>query len=178
MCVDLPLSSLSQWVGLSTHLDPEVRGNNFLRNVARKSHMNTAETTEATTSKRMKYRQCNLLNLTNTTISFTNFLNLSLKFCQVMDVFCRRYIFIGMPESRGTVWHSLIMPFGPDLWLVLVLILLTLSALLCLKTKLFHRCGAEMEPDFSFLQSVFCVFSALCSQGKTEKAVTCKTGSV
>jgi hypothetical protein len=91
-----------------------------------------------------------------------------------MNVFCRRYISIGMPESRGTVWHSLIMPFGPDLWLALVLILLTLSALLYLKTKLFHRCGAELEPDFSFLQSVFCVFSALCSQGKTESVVTCK----
>ena len=48
--VELPLSSLSKWVGLSTHLGPEVIGSKFLRNVARNAHVNTAEITEANSS--------------------------------------------------------------------------------------------------------------------------------
>jgi hypothetical protein len=74
------------------------------------------------------------------------------------------------------MWHSLIMPFSPGLWLALVLSLLTLSAFLCWKAKYFHRCGDELERDLSFLQSLFCEFSAFCSQGKraTESAVTSK----
>ena len=119
-------------------------------------------------------RECNLLHFTNTRTCSTIFEIFSLNFCQVIDVCYRRYIFIGMHESGGIVWHSLIMPFDPGLWLTLVLSLLSLSAFLCLTEKFFHRCGAELEPDFSFLQSLFCVLSAVCSQGKEESTVMCK----
>ena len=52
--VERPLSAVSEWVGLSTDLDPEVTGSKFLRNVARKAHVNTAEATEtnSTTTKK------------------------------------------------------------------------------------------------------------------------------
>jgi len=120
-------------------------------------------------------RECNMLRFTNERICFMIFVRFYLKFCQAIDVCCRRYIFIGVLESGGTVWHSLIMPFGPGLWLALVLSLLTLSAFLCLKAKFYHCCGAELESDFRFLQSLFCVFSVFCYQGKTESAITCKT---
>ena len=120
-------------------------------------------------------RECNMLRFTNERICFMIFVRFYLKFCQAIDVCYRRYIFIGVLESGGTVWHSLIMPFGPGLWLALVLSLLTLSAFLCLKAKFYHCCGAELESDFRFLQSLFCVFSVFCYQGKTESAITCKT---
>jgi hypothetical protein len=78
-------------------------------------------------------------------------------------------VFIGLPDSAELVWHSLLMPFSPALWMALLLSLLALSALLWLTTKLSHRYGSELdgkEPNFSFLQSVFCAFSAFCSEGK------------
>ena len=116
-----------------------------------------------------------MLRFTNDRICCMIFVSLYLKFCKAIDVCCRKYIFIGVFESGGTVWHSLIMPFGPGLWLALVLILLALSAFLCLKAKFYHCCGAELEPDCSFLRSLFCVFGVFCFQGKTQSAITCKT---
>lgn len=123
-------------------------------------------------------RECNMLHFKNTKTCSMIFVSLSLNFCQVIDVSYRRYIFIGMHESGSIAWHSLIKPFDPGLWLASVLCLLTLSAFLCLTEKFFQRCGAELEPDFSFLQSLFCVFSAFCSQGKEESTAMCKSGSV
>jgi hypothetical protein len=102
-------------------------------------------------------------------------------YCRVMFPFCillkwkwsvscfRRYVFVGLPDSAELVWNSLLMPFSSALWMALLLSPLALSALLCLTTKLSHRHGSQLdgkEPKFSFLQSLFCVFSAFCSQGK------------
>jgi hypothetical protein len=78
-------------------------------------------------------------------------------------------VFTGLPDSAELVWHSLLMPFSSSLWMALLLSLLALSTLLWLTTKLSHRYGSEFdgkEPKFSFLQSVFCAFSAFCSEGK------------
>jgi hypothetical protein len=71
-----------------------------------------------------------------------------------------------MLDPDGTVWHSLIMPFRPALWLALVVCLLTLSAFLYFTKKIAHRRGAKLEADATFLQSFFFLLSALCCQGK------------
>jgi hypothetical protein len=84
-------------------------------------------------------------------------------------LYFRRHIVIRLPDSAELVWSSLFVPFSAALWMALLLSLLALSALLWLTMKLGHRYGSELGgkgPNFSFLQSVFCAYSAFSSQGK------------
>jgi hypothetical protein len=62
-------------------------------------------------------------------------------------------------------WNTIILPFSPQLWFAVVVVMVILTACLASAHRLSHRYGNIEDRDFGFLQAMFIVYAAVCQQG-------------
>jgi hypothetical protein len=74
-----------------------------------------------------------------------------------------------MPESTDLIWGSLIKPFIPGLWAMVIIFVAIVTASQLLADKLWRRSTDEVkleETSSGASRYLITIFSAFCSQGK------------
>jgi hypothetical protein len=62
-------------------------------------------------------------------------------------------------------WNAIILPFSPQLWLVVIAVMALLAVCLASAHRLSRRYGNAEDGDFPFSRAVFIVYAAVCQQG-------------